>query len=106
MKRATLLILAGFSAATVLAACGKEGDLERPGPLWSPQTKADYAAQKRAQADAASNATAAGRPGQPPAQGPGSDAYANPSPPSQAPIPGEKTYPSGAPQTGAQPQPQ
>ena len=95
-------VLAPAAAAVVLAgalaACGKQGDLDRPGPLWGAKAKADYAAQKRAQAAAASNATAAGQPGQPPTTGPGSNPYANPAPPAQAPIPGERTYPSGAPQ--------
>jgi len=98
MTRASMLAFAGLALAITLCACGKEGDLDRPGPLWGAQTKADYAAQKRAQAEAASNAAAAGQPGQPPKSGPGSNPFANPAPPAQAPIPGEKTYPSGAPQ--------
>ena len=87
-----VLVLTGLATA-----CGKQGELERPGPLWGPQAKADYAAQKRAQAAAASNAAMAGKPGQPPLTGPGSDPYANTAPPALAPIPGERTYPSGAP---------
>jgi hypothetical protein len=91
-------ILAGLALiGLALSACGKQGELDRPGPLWSPKSKADYAAAKRAQADAASNATAAGAPGQPPKTGPGSNPFADTAPPAQAPIPGERTYPSGAP---------
>ncbi len=105
MSRAAILTLSGLSALALLTACGKQGDLDRPGPLWGPKARADYSKAKRDQAAAASNATAAGAPGQPPAQGPGSNPYANPAPPPLAPIPGEKTYPSGAPQSGAQPQP-
>jgi hypothetical protein len=96
MKRASILVLAGFALATIVAACGKEGDLDRPGPMWGPKSRADYSAAKRDQAEQASNSAAAGDPGQPPAQGPGSNPYANPAPPSQAPIPGERTNPSGA----------
>lgn len=97
MNRVLASAIVGLVLAGALSACGKQGDLDRPGPLWGPKAKADYAAQKRAQAEAASNATAAGQPGQPPANGPGSNPYANPAPPAQAPIPGERTYPSGAP---------
>src|SRR5579871_4221383 len=98
MKRATIVALAGLSLFAAAVGCGKQGDLERPGPLWGPKARADYSQAKRDQAAAASNATAAGQPGQPPAQGPGSNPYANPAPPPLAPIPGEKTNPSGAPQ--------
>jgi len=97
MNRVLALAAIGLVLAGGLSGCGKQGDLDRPGPLWGPKSKADYAAQKRAQAEAASNATAAGQPGQPPRTGPGSNPYANPAPPAQAPIPGERTYPSGAP---------
>ena len=97
MTRALALAILGPALAAALSACGKQGDLDRPGPLWGPKAKAEYAAQKRAQAEAASNAAEAGQPGQPPASGPGSNPYANPAPPAQAPIPGERTYPSGAP---------
>ena len=94
----SIALLAGL--ALLLAACGKEGDLDRPGPLFSPKDKAEYSAQKRAQAEAASNAAAADEPGHPPTSGPGSDPYANPGPISQSPVPGERTPPSGS----AQPQ--
>ena len=97
MTRVLALAILGPALAAALSACGKQGDLDRPGPLWGPKAKAEYAAQKRAQAEAASNAAEAGQPGQPPASGPGSNPYANPAPPAQAPIPGERTYPSGAP---------
>lgn len=104
MKRALAITLAGLALAASLAACGKQGDLDRPGPLWGPKSKADYAAQKRAQAEQASNAAQAGETGHPPAQGPGSNPYANPAPPALAPIPGERTYPSGPPPSTSGPQ--
>ena len=92
------IVLAALAAvAGGVAACGRQGDLDRPGPLWGPKSRADYAAAKRAQAEAASNATAANKPGQPPLAGPGSNPYANPGPISQSPVPGEKPNPSGAP---------
>ena len=101
MTRAQILApgLALIGLGLALSACGKQGELDRPGPLWGPNSKADYSAAKRAQAAAASNATAAGAPGQPPLTGPGSNPFANTAPPALAPIPGEKTYPSGAPRS-------
>jgi len=45
-----ILLLAG--AALALAACGKVGELDRPGPLWGDKAKADWAAQQKAAADA------------------------------------------------------
>ena len=103
MKRTLVLVLAAAALAAPLAACGKQGDLDRPGPMWSAQTKAEYAAQKRAQADAASNATAAGKPIGP--QSPAVQPYTTTEPIGSAPIPGERTNPSGAPQQGAIPNP-
>jgi hypothetical protein len=103
MKRASILAgagvaLAGLTMALALASCGLRGELDRPNsPLWGPKSKADYAQAKRDQAAAASNSTAQGKAGQPPQSGPGSDPYSNLAPPSQAPIPGERTNPSGAP---------
>jgi len=101
--RTLVLVLAAVSLGAGLAACGKQGDLDRPGPMWSAQSKAEYAAQKRAQADAASNATAAGRPSPP--QNPAAAPYTTTEPARVAPIPGERTYPSGTPQEGAMPNP-
>ena len=40
------LVLAGVG----LSGCGKTGELERPAPLFGEKAKADYDAQKRAQA--------------------------------------------------------
>ena len=103
MMRTLILMLAGSSVAAGLAACGKQGDLDRPGPMWSAQTKAEYAAQKRAQADAASNAAASNQPIGP--QNPAVAPYTTTEPARVAPIPGERTYPSGTPQEGAMPNP-
>ena len=98
MSRASNLAFATLALASALAACGMRGELDRPNsPLWGPKSKADYAQAKRDQAQAASNATAAGQAGQPPQSGPGRNPYSNLAPPSQAPIPGERTNPSGPP---------
>jgi predicted small lipoprotein YifL len=104
MTRAMVLALAGVLLLATVAACGKEGPLDRPGPIFGPKHSAAYSQAKRDQAAAASNAAAAGEPGQPPAQGPGSNPYANPAPPSQAPIPGERANPPG--ESGPHTQPQ
>jgi len=96
----TAWLALALAAACATAGCGRVGDLQRPGPIFGPRDAATYGAQKRAQADAATNAAQAGEPGQPPLSGPNADPYANPAPPAQAPVPGEKTYPAGAPNTG------
>jgi predicted small lipoprotein YifL len=101
--RTFILSLGALCAAAGIVACGKQGDLERPGPMWSAQSKAEAAAQKRAQADAASNAAAANQPIGP--QSPAVQPYTTTAPASVAPIPGERTYPSGTPQEGAMPNP-
>jgi hypothetical protein len=103
VKRTLILSVAALSGVVAVGACGKQGDLDRPGPIWSAQTKAEAAAQKRAQADAASNAAAANQPIGP--QNPAVVPYTTTDPVSQAPIPGERTNPSGAPQQGAIPNP-
>ena len=103
MMRTLILSLAALSFVAAVAGCGKQGDLDRPGPMWSAQTKAEAAAQKRAQADAASNAAAGNRVIGP--QSPAVQPYTTTEPLSSAPIPGERTNPSGAPQQGAMPNP-
>jgi predicted small lipoprotein YifL len=101
--RTLILCLAAASFVAAVAGCGKQGELDRPGPMWSAQSKAEAAAQKRAQADAASNAAAANRVIGP--QNPATQPYTTTEPASVAPIPGERTYPSGTPQQGAVPNP-
>lgn len=103
MMRTLILSLAALSFVAAVAGCGKQGDLDRPGPIWSAQTKAEAAAQKRAQADAASNAAAADKTIGP--QNPAVVPYTTTAPASVTPIPGERTYPSGTPQEGAIPNP-
>jgi predicted small lipoprotein YifL len=103
VTRTLILCLAAASFVVAVAGCGKQGDLDRPGPIWSAQDKAEAAAQKRAQADNASNAAAANRVIGP--QSPAVQPYTTTEPLSSAPIPGERTNPSGAPQQGAIPNP-
>jgi predicted small lipoprotein YifL len=52
MRLRHLMTLAAIAAA--LAACGKIGPLKQPPPLYGAQAQAAYAAQQKAQADAAS----------------------------------------------------
>jgi hypothetical protein len=104
MMRAVIVMLAAASVVMALASCGKQADLDRPGPMWGPKARADYAAQKRAQADNASNAAAGNRViGN---QNPAVQPYTDPGPIQQNPIPGEPTLPSGAPNPGGQTPPQ
>lgn len=103
MTRTLILCLAAASFVVAVAGCGKQGDLDRPGPIWSAQDKAQAAARKRDEAENASNAAAANRPIGP--QNPAVQPYTTTAPLSSAPIPGERTNPSGSPQQGAIPNP-
>ena len=98
MMRTLIVALAGLSLIAALASCGKQSDLERPGPMWGPKAKAEYSAQKRAQAAQVDNETQANSVAEP--QNPALEPYENPAPASQVPIPGERVYPSGSPPTG------
>ncbi|MGH6956518.1 MAG: hypothetical protein ACREEW_07635 [Caulobacteraceae bacterium] len=86
------LALAAVSLAAV-ASCGRQGDLERPGPIWGPKAKADFAAQKRDEAAKASNAAASNEVIAP--QDPAIQNFTNPSPIHDQPIPGEPSPPMG-----------
>ena len=59
MTRGLILALAVGAMALGLAACGKQGDLERPAPLWGEKAKADYEAQKRKDAEERAKASQA-----------------------------------------------
>lgn len=98
MMRTAILALAGLALVAALASCGKQSELERPGPMWGPKAKAAYSAQKRAQAAQVDNETAANSLAEP--QNPAIEPYTTTAPAHETPIPGERTYPSGAPQTG------
>jgi predicted small lipoprotein YifL len=98
VMRTAILALAGLVLVAALASCGKQGDLERPGPMWGPKAKAEYSAQKRAQAARVDSESAANSIAEP--QNPALEPYTTTTPTPEAPIPGERVYPSGAPQTG------
>ena len=98
MMRTAIVALAGLSLVIALASCGRQADLDRPDSLWGPKARAEYSAQKRAQAEQVSNQAAANAVARP--QNPAIEPYTNPAPPHQVPIPGQRPYPpSGAPQT-------
>jgi predicted small lipoprotein YifL len=99
MIRTLALAAAGLALIVALAACGRQGELERPGPLWGAKAKAEYSAQKRAQAEAASNAAAANQVEPIPDQA--LQPYANPaSTPHDQPVPGAGPSPTGSTQPG------
>jgi hypothetical protein len=100
VMRQIVLALAGLSLVVAVASCGKQSDLQRPAPMWGAKAKADYAAQKRAEADKASNAAAANQAIAP--QNPALQPYVNPGPVQATPIPGEQTLPGGGPDPGPQ----
>jgi predicted small lipoprotein YifL len=97
--RTAIVSLAALCAVAAIASCGKEGELERPGPVFDhAKEKAAVAEQQREQAETATNATEAGKPIGP--QNPAVQPYTNTAPPRDLPIPGEPTYPSTAPEQG------
>jgi predicted small lipoprotein YifL len=99
MTRNLSLAVVGLALIAVLAACGRQGELDRPGPLWGAKTKAEYSAQKRAQAQAASNAAAANQVEPIPDQD--MQPYANPATtPHDEPVPGAPPSPTGSTQPG------
>ena len=93
MRRHAIIAASALVLIAALGACGKQGDLDRPGPLWGAKAKADYAAQKRNEAETATNEAQGDR--AIPPQNPAVEPFANTAPVSQLPIPGEKTLPSG-----------
>jgi predicted small lipoprotein YifL len=98
VMRKSIVALAGIALVAALASCGRQSDLERPGPMGGPKAKAEYSAQKRAQAAKVDSQAAANSVAEP--QNPAIEPYTNPAPAHEVPIPGERTYPSGSPQTG------
>ena len=96
MMRTVIVALAGLALVAALASCGKQADLDRP--TLGPKARADYSAQKRAQAARVDKETAANSVAEP--QNPAIEPYTTTAPTPQAPIPGERVYPSGAPQPG------
>ncbi|HUZ13355.1 MAG TPA: hypothetical protein VMU93_10940 [Caulobacteraceae bacterium] len=105
MIRPLMSLAAVVLAAATLGACGKQGSLDRPAPLWGARARADYAAQKRAQAEARQKETQSNQVETPPEQGPGTNPFANPAPPRAQPIPGEAPSPTAPGAQGAMPNP-
>ena len=60
-----LLIVAAVLLAPALTACGKTGDLERPGPMWGPDERppADRAKEEAARREASQKANKPAKPG-------------------------------------------
>ena len=81
MTRAALIVMA--IATLALTGCGKVGALERPAPMWGAKAKADYEAQKKAEAAAKAEQDKQGQPESLPADPPASPAPPPPSPPPQ-----------------------
>jgi len=101
MTRTLVAIAAITLAGASLCACGKQGDLERPAPLWGAKARAEYEAQKREQADRKTNEAQGNQIETLPDEGPGSDPYANPAPPRAQPIQGTPPSPDAPAQPGA-----
>ena len=92
------LIMLGI-AAFALSACGKQGDLERPAPMFGEKARANYEAEQ------AAAAAAKAKKKQPSAREPlpGDPREANPLAPARAaPIPGTNPDPFGAPPSNPQ----
>jgi predicted small lipoprotein YifL len=58
MIRSLIALAAVLTLGAALAGCGKQGDLERPAPLWGAKAKAEYEAQQRQAAEARNQAQA------------------------------------------------
>ena len=54
-----VLIVLATAGLLMVSACGKQGKLDQPAPLFGAEAKAAYAAKKQAEADAAAKAEAA-----------------------------------------------
>ena len=59
MTKTPQMIIALTGLALCLNACGKQGNLDQPAPLFGAEAQAAYAARKQAEADAAAKAQAA-----------------------------------------------
>ncbi|HEX4182704.1 MAG TPA: hypothetical protein VHY34_05560 [Caulobacteraceae bacterium] len=55
----TLAVGSILVGGAILSGCGKTGQLEQPAPMFGEQAKAQYAADKKAQADATARRNAA-----------------------------------------------
>jgi hypothetical protein len=105
MIRRLMIVSGAALIALCTSACGKQGDLERPAPMWGAKARAEYEAQKRQQADTKTREAQGNQIDTLPDEGPGSDPYANPAPPRTQPIQGRQPSPLGEEQPGALPDP-
>ena len=53
MSRRVVAVVVGLGLGVALAGCGRQGDLDRPGPLWGAKAKADWAAAHQPAANSA-----------------------------------------------------
>jgi len=102
MTRLFISALAMGALALSLTACGRQGDLDRPGPMWGAQAKAEYAAKKRHEADQKTNQAESNQIETLPGEG---DPTTNPAPERSDPIQGQRPDPYGQAQPGALPDP-
>ena len=58
LTRSALIVVAA-AGLLLTSACGKQGKLDQPAPLFGAEAKAAYAAKKQAEADAAAKAAEA-----------------------------------------------
>ncbi len=98
-----ILTIALFAASAGLSACGKQGELERPAPLFGAQAKAQYEADKKAEQ------AVSGNPNDPDAvlarRANDENRNTTPLPPRTAPIRGQSPNPYGSAPQGALPDP-
>lgn len=92
-----LIVLAALAAASTLAACGKTGELQRPGPLFGQGRATTRAADEQVRQ--------AQDPNRPVDTVDPRDATTDPSPPRTLPIPGQGSDPTRTAPPGALPDP-
>jgi hypothetical protein len=104
-----LLIPALIISSLALAACGKQGELDRPAPLFGERAKAQYQAEKRAAAAAKTESTGSSANSQGIANSPYPDGSGSTDPALQpsrsSPTPGEPPNPAGTHSGGVLPDP-
>jgi len=93
MIRHLILIGCAVVAAAPLAACGKQGELERPAPMWGARARAEYEAQQREQADRKAREAQGNQIESLPDEGAGAVPNTNPAPPRTQPLPGARQDP-------------
>ena len=59
MTKPPLILISLLGLTLTLSACGKQGNLDQPAPLFGAKEKAEFEARKKAEAEAAEKAKAA-----------------------------------------------